>query len=46
MSTDGKGAPTYFASADEMQALMASLKESDADALPTVEAKETKTSSA
>jgi hypothetical protein len=44
VSTDGKGAPTYFASADELQVLMASLKEGDADALPTV--KEIKTSSA
>ena len=44
MSTDGKGAPTYFASADELQALMASLKEGDADVLPT--AKEIRTSSA
>jgi len=46
-TTDGSGAPTYFASADEVQAEMASLKESDADALPTVTAaKEIKTSAA
>ena len=46
-TTDGSGAPTYFASADEVQAEMASLKESDAEALPTVTAaKEIKTSAA
>jgi choline-glycine betaine transporter len=35
VATDGKGAPTYFASAEEIKAEMSALKESDADALPT-----------
>ena len=46
-ASDGSGAPTYFASADEIKAEMTSLKESDADALPTVTAgKEIKSSAA
>ena len=47
LATDGKDAPTYFASAEEIKAEMSSLKESDADALPTaVVGKEVKTSAA
>ena len=47
LATDGKGAPTYFASAEEIKAEMSSAKESDADALPTaVVGKEVKTSAA
>ena len=47
VATDGKDAPTYFASAEEIKAEMSSLKESDADALPTtVVGKEVKTSAA